>query len=96
MREELTRKRLCNIGDTYKTLQLDPKKKKKGMQHLQHLLWALIILSFEKRIMKLFGNVLCLWTVILNNRINLFSNEIKPKELPSKVLIQQQTMTYKI
>lgn len=29
MREELTRKRLCNIGDTYKTLQLDPKKKKK-------------------------------------------------------------------
>ena len=93
MREELTRKRLCNIGDTYKTLQLDPKKKKKGMQHL---LWALIILSFEKRIMKLFGNVLCLWTVILNNRINLFSNEIKPKELPSKVLIQQQTMTYKI
>ena len=28
MREELTRKRLCNIGDTYKTLQLDPKKKR--------------------------------------------------------------------
>ena len=55
---------------------------------MQHLLWALIILSFENRITKLFGNVPCLWTVILNNRIDLFSNEIKPKELPSKVLIQ--------
>lgn len=62
------------------------------MLHLQHLLWAFIILSFEKRIT---SKVPCLWAVILNNRIDLFSNEIKPKELPSKVLIQRQTMIYK-